>query len=135
MSTSLNLPTHDFTVDVHGEVTEFHYTGLFKVLRHLPHRLQMERDRLMRVYLGDNAHLADPKMMEKAITFARSDVSIIEAPRWWLDKDNGKMLHDDNIAQKVDSEIAKAQKEFDEQLAKKRAEAQKDLAELAPQQG
>ena len=107
-----DLDDAPFKIHVIGNRTKKLYTGDFRALRFLSHRLMMSKDRLRREFLsGPNMDTADQTEQRRAQALAECTVSITKAPQFWKDADSGLDLIDENVLVEVFEAIKKIQED------------------------
>lgn len=88
-----------FTIHVIGEKTKKLWDGTFRAVHFLSHRKMLQKDRLVREYLGPSADLAEER--GRAVALADCQVALTKAPEWWKEYDNGFELVDENVLVEV----------------------------------
>ena len=123
--------TASFSIKVTGDVTGETWHGSFKTRLRLSHRDQFRQDQIRRELLGGvNPESASKRALNAAEVFSVIAIHIFDAPKWWLQADNGLLLEDDNVIAAVYEEILKAKAEAMSALVKKGEEAKADLKNL-----
>jgi hypothetical protein len=105
---SFVLEDAPFTIHVVGDRTKKLYPGEFRVVRFLTHRQMLNRDRLIREFLGGtNPEISAERA--RATALADCAVSITKAPTFWTEAGNGLDLVDENVLLEVWRGVQKIQ--------------------------
>jgi hypothetical protein len=94
---SIQLDTATFIIDVVGDQTGEHYSGVFRTKLRLSHRLFLKQDQVRKELLGPNPESSSPRAINLADCFSLASVYIVESPSWWRDSGGGIEMQDDNI--------------------------------------
>lgn len=97
-----------FSVHVVGERTKKTWAGDFRAVSFLSHRKMLQRDRLVREFLGPNAETSEERA--RAVALADCQVSLTKAASWWSEYGNGLDLIDENVLLEVWRGIQAVQK-------------------------
>lgn len=123
--------TISFSVDVTGEDTKRHFTGLFSAKTSLSFRERLQEDEQRRLLLGSNPESAGTYAESVAKLLSFVNVRLVDAPNWWKESKGGVDLKDENVLKAVyETLIDGLAKQFGEQT-KKAEEAQKELKKIA----
>lgn len=123
------IPEEKFSVSIEGKETKERYIGDFTVRVKLSQAQKMLRSRLIRQYLGDLMQYATEDDRLRAAAMADCDVSIVKAPDWWRQSNNGLDLVDDNVVGEVWSAVAKAQDRLKKEVDQKTEEDRQAIKE------
>lgn len=135
---SFVLEDAPFSIHVIGDRTKKLWTGEFRAVRYLSHRQMLQRDRLIREFLGGtNPDITSERY--RATALADCAVSMTKSPQFWQEAAGGLDLVDENVlievwkgVQKIqndafqENELTPEQKEELEKDAKKAATAAKE---------
>lgn len=116
-----------FDVNILGNITKQSYIGTFKVKCLLSPLEDIEADKLYRDLLGNNFHLADKAVKDKALALAQLKVRVLEAPPFWENEYiGGGHISDSNVILDVIDLAIQAQEEY----VKQKEEEMKQRQEL-----
>ncbi len=117
-----------FSLNVTGAQTGETFRGDFVVKLSLSYADRLRKDQLRREYLGSQSpELATSEAVYLAGALAECQVRIVESPAWWRDSRNGLDLVDEVIVVELYQNIVRVDKEAQEALQKKGAEALEEL--------
>lgn len=123
---TINTET-SFSISVKGETTGDDYKGNFSVKTRLSHRDQLNRDRIRRDLLGEDAASASPRAHTQAEVFSQLAVRVTKSPSWWSDNANGLDLMDDAPVKAVYDAALKAEQEALDVLKSQAEDAKESL--------
>lgn len=103
----LKLPsmTHVFNINVTGVETGRHYDGQFTYIR--PNLNQKSEIEKMNVRLNGDLKNISPALNSFNEMSSILYFTIIDAPDWWNDSNNGRNLYDINVIEAIYGEIVK----------------------------
>ncbi len=107
---SFVLDDAPFTIHVTGDRTRKLWHGEFRAVRYLTHRQMLQRDRLIREFLGGSNPDATSERY-RATALADCAVSITKAPQFWQEAGGGLDLVDENTLLEVWKGIQKVQQD------------------------
>lgn len=120
--------TTSFMVNIIGEDTGRTYSGKFVVKTRITRRDHFIADERRRILLGANPAAASPAVQGEAFIFGQLAVRIVEAPKFWMDSDNGLDLEDANVVGEIFKLVMDKEEEFQKSLKEKADEATKALS-------
>lgn len=116
-----------FEINIVGNITKQTYIGKFRVKCVLSPLEEIEADKTYRELLGNNYHLADEGIKQKAFALAQCKLRIIEEPPFWInDYIGGGHILDSNVLIEVLEQAIMCQQEFIDQ----KVEEEKALQDL-----
>lgn len=103
----------NFTINVVGNITKETYMGKYKVKCILSPLEEIEADKIYRELLGNNYHLSDENIKQKAFALAQLKVRVLEYPPFW-DNDfiGGGHVPDSNVILDVLELAIESQEKF-----------------------
>lgn len=117
-----------FDIAIDGNITKQTYIGKFKVKCLLSPLEEIEADKIYRELLGNNYHLSEDIIKQKAFALAQLKVRIIEYPPFWEnDYIGGGHLPDSNVLMEVLDKAIEAQEKFIEGKIKEKKERTETL--------
>ena len=120
--------TTSFTVNITGDTTGRVYSGKFLVKTLLSRRDNFVADERRRMLLGSSPQAASPNVQGEAYIFGQLSVRILEAPKFWMDSDNGLDLEDANVIGEVFKIAMEKEEEYTKSLKTQAQEAVKTLS-------
>jgi hypothetical protein len=125
----VNSNSETFVLDgVVGETTGTSWTGKFIAKKRLSFNDQLARDNFRRQMLGAAVGEPSARAASVAQIFSELLVRLVEAPTWWVDADEGRLLEDENVIVAVYDKALKVENDAREAVAKAAAEARGDIA-------
>jgi len=119
-----------FTINVLGKVTKESYIGKFKVKCILSPLEEIEADKVYRDLLGNNYHLSNENIKQKAFALAQLKVRIIESPPFWEnDYIGGGHISDSNVVLEVLELAVEAQEKYIDKKEEEMVNRQKALTD------
>lgn len=116
-----------FEINIIGRFTKETYIGKFKVKCLLSPLEEIEADKIYRELLGNNYHLSDEIIKQKAFALAQLKLRVIDCPPFWVnDYIGGGHVSDSNVILEVLDKAIEAQEKYidgKEQEMKNRQEA------------
>jgi hypothetical protein len=117
-----------FEISILGKFTKETYIGKFKVKCILSPLEEIEADKIYRDLLGNNYHLSDEIIKQKAFALAQLNVRILQAPPFWEnDRIGGGHISDSNVILEVLDKAIEAQELYVEGKEKEMKERQEAL--------
>ena len=120
-----------FSIKITGDSTGEIWTGDFRAKKRLSHRDNLKKDAVRRELLGAQPGTPTDRALSTAMILSELSVRLLKAPKWWTEKGEGMDLEDDNIIGTVFDEAMKVEREAQEALKKKAADAQAELRKEA----
>jgi hypothetical protein len=100
-----------FTIKVADPTMPEPWYGEFRTLKRLTHRQILLRDKLRREYLGTNHQEAPDSEQNRAYILAHLAVSVVKAPTWWAESNQGLDLVGDAVIMELWRQVTKIQDE------------------------
>ena len=128
---AINLSPVAFVLKLNGDITGNEYQGNFECKRLLSHRDRINKDAIKRGLLGAQPEAASNDAVFRAEMLAHLSVSLLDAPKFWKESNNGLDLFDDNIVIDLFGKVIEIQNEEVKKIAKDGEGAKKAVKEKA----
>lgn len=117
-----------FEINVLGKFTKQTYIGTFKVKCILSPLEEIEADKIYRELLGNNYHLSDETIKQKAFALAQLQVRVLQQPFFWEnDRLGGGHIPDSNVILEILDKAVEAQEMYIESKEQEMKERQAAL--------
>lgn len=105
--------TAKFSVNITGRLSKETYLGTFRVKCLISPLEEIAADRRYRDLLGDNSHLAQDHVRQKAFALAQLEQRVIEMPPFWESEIiPGGHIKDDNVILEILDHAIEAQEKY-----------------------